>query len=377
MINQPFFSILVPTKNRLHSVSYSIESILQQDIDDYEIIVCDNSDDYLGAESKVRSYQDERIKYIKTGGLSMVENWNLALDNTCGKNIIVLGDKMAFYNNSLKIIKEKIRLSPSGVVVWRADGIEDDGPAVILSTYSEIEDLNLSSEIVLRNIVNDFMGHWQILPRGLCTSVPKNLINKITSTEGVKFYDNLSPDFVSAIKILTNIGEYIICGKALSLSTSSKLGNGKKIMMREYKNLDYMGLSNNQINLESVHVKSPFIVVNTVIADYLEQQKKIGLPLSKYKISDKKYFEMLFMEFLVTTRSKKKIVWTLDEIVQLFSSGGGIMINIALSINLIVQKVLKKIMKKQRNSLCNGVITIKLKQKIGRAPINSIINRPR
>ena len=42
---QPFFSIVIPTKNRPEYLRESIQSVLLQDFTDYELIVSDNFND--------------------------------------------------------------------------------------------------------------------------------------------------------------------------------------------------------------------------------------------------------------------------------------------------------------------------------------------
>ena len=36
----PFFSIVIPTRNRADTLKYTIKTILNQDFQDYEIIIC-------------------------------------------------------------------------------------------------------------------------------------------------------------------------------------------------------------------------------------------------------------------------------------------------------------------------------------------------
>ena len=42
-MNFPFFTIVIPTRNRVQTLEYSIHTILNQTFKDFEIVVSDNS----------------------------------------------------------------------------------------------------------------------------------------------------------------------------------------------------------------------------------------------------------------------------------------------------------------------------------------------
>ena len=59
----PFFSIIIPTYNRADLIEKTINSVLQQDFEDFEIIVVDDgsTDD---TKSRVSAITDSRLRYI-------------------------------------------------------------------------------------------------------------------------------------------------------------------------------------------------------------------------------------------------------------------------------------------------------------------------
>jgi len=61
---KPTVSVVIPTYNRAHLIGMSIQSVLDQTYQDFEIIVVDDgSTDNI--EEVVRSFSDPRIKYVK------------------------------------------------------------------------------------------------------------------------------------------------------------------------------------------------------------------------------------------------------------------------------------------------------------------------
>ena len=64
MSNTPFFSIIIPTYNRAHLLSKTLDCILEQPFTDFELIIVDDaSTDYT--DKLIASYSDPRIKYVR------------------------------------------------------------------------------------------------------------------------------------------------------------------------------------------------------------------------------------------------------------------------------------------------------------------------
>jgi len=92
-------SVLLPTRNRLDLLHYAVESVLQQDYENWEIVISDNfsEDDVAGY---VKSLNDGRIVYYRTESfVSVTENWNFALRHASGAYVIMLGDDDALMPN--------------------------------------------------------------------------------------------------------------------------------------------------------------------------------------------------------------------------------------------------------------------------------------
>jgi glycosyltransferase involved in cell wall biosynthesis len=86
------FSILLPTRNRADLLGLAVQSVLDQDFGDWEIVVSDNASDD-GTFEVIARFGDPRIKYVRGDTLVPVtENWNLALENSTGDYVIMLGD---------------------------------------------------------------------------------------------------------------------------------------------------------------------------------------------------------------------------------------------------------------------------------------------
>ncbi len=69
----PLFSIIIPTKNRSQVLFQAITTVFRQTCPDWELIIVDN-DDSDDTRAVCAGFHDTRLKYIRTGGLSMTDN---------------------------------------------------------------------------------------------------------------------------------------------------------------------------------------------------------------------------------------------------------------------------------------------------------------
>lgn len=106
------FSVLIPTRNRLEYLKFAIASVLQQDDNDFEIIVYDNysEDDIQGY---VKSLGNTRIKYFRTDSfVSVTENWNNAMDASSGDWVVMLGDDDCLMKGYFSIVNKLLLQFP-------------------------------------------------------------------------------------------------------------------------------------------------------------------------------------------------------------------------------------------------------------------------
>ena len=100
-MSRPRFSIVIPARNRAHTLRYALHSCLAHQFDDYEIIVCDNCSSPATREV-AQSFNCSKIKYIRSDvPLAMSDNWELAVSQANGQFITVLGDDDALLRHAL------------------------------------------------------------------------------------------------------------------------------------------------------------------------------------------------------------------------------------------------------------------------------------
>jgi len=105
----PFFSILIPSRNRIELLRHAIASVRAQDFRDLEVIIADNGSETpyehqfspLGCDFNVRFLRTEKP-------VSVTENWNRALESAQGQYVIMLGDDDALTPRLLRRLRDLI-----------------------------------------------------------------------------------------------------------------------------------------------------------------------------------------------------------------------------------------------------------------------------
>lgn len=106
----PFFTVIIPTYNRADLIEVSINSVLQQTFNDYEIIVIDDAsqDD---TQKVVSKFSDNRIQYIKNEiNLERSRTRNKAINLAKGNYITFLDSDDYYLENHLQNFYDEIAL---------------------------------------------------------------------------------------------------------------------------------------------------------------------------------------------------------------------------------------------------------------------------
>jgi glycosyltransferase involved in cell wall biosynthesis len=116
-MNKPFFSIVIPTFNRVNNLKFAIYCILRQNFRDFEIVVSDNCSTDSTNEI-VRSLKDRRIKYFKNKkNIGSTGNLRKAIGRGQGNYIFIHGDDdFLLEKNTLLSVYKNIKKNNFGFV---------------------------------------------------------------------------------------------------------------------------------------------------------------------------------------------------------------------------------------------------------------------
>ncbi|MFH1767826.1 MAG: glycosyltransferase [Candidatus Omnitrophota bacterium] len=110
-MNNPLFSVIIPAFNRAAFLKISVESVLNQTLSDFELIIIDDGSTDK-TEKTIKEMKDKRIKYISQphGGVSSARNKGLLAAK--GKLISFLDSDDRFRKTKLEITYNYIQKFP-------------------------------------------------------------------------------------------------------------------------------------------------------------------------------------------------------------------------------------------------------------------------
>jgi glycosyltransferase involved in cell wall biosynthesis len=105
--SNPFFSIIIATKNISDEFHNTLQSLFSQDFNSYEVIIIDSSDKKY-SKNIINQYSDKVDHILNKGDNGIYDAWNQGLSVSRGKWIMFLGSGDTLVNNILKKVHEKI-----------------------------------------------------------------------------------------------------------------------------------------------------------------------------------------------------------------------------------------------------------------------------
>lgn len=114
----PLISVVIPTRERARTLSYTLRTALTQPSDNFEVIVSDNvSED--GTREVVEGMADQRLRYVRTDRrLSMCDNWDFAFRHVRGRYAIVIGDDDALAVGAIPDLEQLVSERPFPAYYW-------------------------------------------------------------------------------------------------------------------------------------------------------------------------------------------------------------------------------------------------------------------
>ncbi len=228
-MSSPFFTVAIPTKNRADLVDDALRSVLDQTFTEFEVVVCDNSDEAESEQTAVAVAEsdDPRVRYVRTSGkLSMPDNWELAIEDARGEFVGILTDRSVFRRDALEVVRREIDQTGARVVTWFPDlygrgsgGKEFKQRPCTLKRYRH------SSETIL-----DYFLHGnpkystKIIPKLMTSFCHRSILEEIRASPVGRCCPPVAPDFTSGFLMLAHCDWVLTLDECLYVSCGA--GNG-------------------------------------------------------------------------------------------------------------------------------------------------------
>jgi len=135
-VNPPLVSICIPTYHRPVLLERAIRSVLAQTVQDFEIVITDNSENDESAQV-VRRLNDPRIRYYRnSGNIGALNNIKKVASLAEGKFLVVLLDDDLLKPRSLELMLAAFAAHPSvGIVMAPMELIDPDDRRIFPRFY--------------------------------------------------------------------------------------------------------------------------------------------------------------------------------------------------------------------------------------------------
>ena len=224
----PRFTILVPTVGRSNLLTSTLEGLLLQEFEDFEIVVSDNfsNDD---TQRILQGYEDNpRVRSFRTERrLSMPDHWEFATGHAKGQFIVVLGDDDGLSLVALRVLDDVIRRTGANIMSWRqASYYHPDWPGNEANTLFIPTDLTGDVHVVSAlKVLNDYQQfRLELFPNLLRTCFSSELFARAKARAGQVYVG--APDYsCPALLLMDPIAKYASIDAVLGFGGKSRISN--------------------------------------------------------------------------------------------------------------------------------------------------------
>lgn len=300
-MDAPFFSIVIPTRNRPKLFREALQSALFQDFDDFEVVVSDNSSGE-DTQAAIGTFRDNpRLSVFRPDtNLLMDKHWEFATLKARGRYVLVLSDRSVLKRNALKTIHAAICASKRDVLVcsWRWS-LFDDNLNLEFADYPVVQAgkvLNLPSTNIARSFAAGNAGYPYELPRGLNSCYRYDLADEIRSKHGALFLP-MSPDFTSAFLLLAYAEHVLFLDIALFISQGLGVSGGGG----NYSSISATNHAMSTLEISDYYAHVPIkkpLVESLIFEEFLAIQEITAGNLKGIALDWTHYFEACYRELI-------------------------------------------------------------------------------
>ena len=218
-------SIITPTYNRRHLIGESIDSVLSQEVGDYEMIIVDDGSTDGTEEYISEKYTDPRIKYIKQENRGQNFARNRGLSEATGKYICFLDSDDYWPPDKLSKSLEIFQSHPEVDVVYGDEMIVDESGNEIAKESIK----RYSGRVTAKLLVENFIGMSAAMVRA----------EKVLEVGGMDESIKVADDYSLWLRLSANcnfyyleetLGYYRVTGDQISKDISARLDSNLYIV---------------------------------------------------------------------------------------------------------------------------------------------------
>jgi hypothetical protein len=223
-----FFTVVLPTRNRANLVPTAVQSVLEQDYGDFELIISDNSDPDRADETRdvlAAALTDSRVRYIRPPHtMAMVDHWEWAVRQAQGEFTGVLADRAAYKLYALGEVRRELQAQPADLISWLTDKIKGETPPYRLTSRpgSDRATRVRSADALAACARVEFSTRLPRLLNAFCRTAR---LHELVKNYG-SIFTGVAPDYAFCFRILDWVDDYLEYDRRLQVSGGESQSNG-------------------------------------------------------------------------------------------------------------------------------------------------------
>jgi len=239
-------TICVPTRNRQRYCIETIRAIATSEVLDIEVLVADNSDDETQLSSFFENeFDDARFRLLPPQDqvLSMVDNWERAMENATGKWVTFIGDDDYIDPRASDLIKryERIHVDVEAVGWSRMSyNWPDNRPSDTMATVPAGSSTLVANKVQLENFLFRWTEGKNRPSSGFGVyhgAASRKLMERIKARFGNRYFEHPNVDYDSSCKVTAEARKLVTCQRPFSIlgacSSSNSAGLHSQKTMHE------------------------------------------------------------------------------------------------------------------------------------------------
>ena len=226
-------SIIIPSRDRAVYLKYSVQTALNIQDENIEIIISDNaSTDHT--QEIIQGIDDIRLKYFNTNKrISMRANFENALKASSGDYVIFFGDDDGILPLQFKYLRNILEKHKPDALSWDfltySWPIKDYGKKTgglrfeQRKIYGNV--IKSSKKIYLETLLNAELDRDNYLPRIYHGCMSRKFLDKLVNDEGLYFCSR-SPDLHMSFRAAQNGGNFLRINHPFSINGNSPASTG-------------------------------------------------------------------------------------------------------------------------------------------------------
>jgi len=293
----PEICFVYPTRNRPDFIRTALSFVSLHDLSDVQILIVDNSDsDNDSTCNSVQEYLSDDIRYVRTSGkLSMVENWEFALEQSRGNYVGFLTDKMFLLPGVVEHLRTFTQTNSFDVLSWFENnftpfsysnyfgrGIYSPQTSNQIEAFREFDPKKCLYHRLETRTPRGLLSPSEYAIGKICYGLySRRILEEIKKKHGRVFFP-VSPDYTSMVLALGTARSAYSTNFAGIVHINTDISNGNKISLNDEQALDFINTFDDSSEiLEQLPVPGLYSSIsNLVLNDYLSMTNKIDFSTS-------------------------------------------------------------------------------------------------